>query len=87
MPVTDKSSKIYKEGRNPNYCIEIFEDVGHAVCIALLEWAECNPISRMPTSHYKNLYSIKRELIVHNALLPHSETKDMRKEAQKEREE
>ena len=80
-PITDKNSKYYKDGRNPNYCLEIFEDVGHAVCIALLEWAECNPISRMPSSHYKNLASIKRELIVHHGLLPHTETKDMRKEA------
>lgn len=78
--MTDKNSKLYKESRTPNYCQEIFEDVGNSVCIALLEWLESNPISRMPTSHYKNLESIKRELIVHYALYPHNETREMRKE-------
>jgi hypothetical protein len=36
--VTDKNSKFYKDQRTPNYTIEIFEDVGKSVCIALLEW-------------------------------------------------
>ena len=62
--VTDRNSKIYKDVRTPNYTTDIFEDVGHAVCIALLEWVELNPISRMPTSHYKNLDSLRKELIV-----------------------
>jgi len=72
--------------RTPNYTIEIFEDVGHAVCIALLEWCESNPISRMATSHYKNLESVKRELIVHHSLYPYDQMKELRKEVQKERE-
>ena len=62
--VTDRNSKIYKDLRTPNYTIEIFEDVGRAICIALLEFAQCNPVSRMPTSHYKNLDSVRKELIV-----------------------
>ena len=61
---TDRNSRIYKDTRTPNYTIEIFEDVGRAVCIALLELAECNPISRMTTSYYKNTESVKKELIV-----------------------
>jgi len=69
--VTDRNSKIYKDTRTPNYTTDIFEDVGHAVCIALLEWIELNPISRMPTSHYKNLDSLKKELIVQNSLYPY----------------
>jgi hypothetical protein len=85
-PVTDKNSKFYKDVRTPSYCIDVFEDVGHAVCMALLEWCETNPVSRMPTSHYKNLESVKRELIVQNSLYPYEVTKDLRKEAQKERE-
>ena len=63
-PVTDRNSKLYKDTRTPNYSTEIFEDVGRSICIALLEWKEINPISRMPTSHYKNLDSIRKELIV-----------------------
>lgn len=84
--VTDRNSRIYKETRTPNYTVEIFEDVGRAVAIAILEWIEMNPISRMPTSHYKNLDSIRKELIVQNTLLSYEQMKDMRKEVQKERE-
>lgn len=85
-PITDRNSKTYKENRTPNYTVEIFEDVGRAVAIAFLEFAQCNPISRMPTSHYKNLDSLRKELIVQNSLLPYEQMKDMRKEVQKERE-
>ena len=38
--VTDRNSRIYKDMRTPNYTTEIFEDVGRAVSIALLEWTE-----------------------------------------------
>ena len=83
---TDRFSRIYKDNRTPNYTVEIFEDVGRAVAIAILEWIEMNPISRMPTSHYKNLDSIRKELIVQNTLLNYDVMKDMRKEVAKERE-
>lgn len=69
--VTDRNSKIYKDLRTPNYTVDIFEDVGRSVCLALLEWLQLNPVSRMPTSHYKNLESVKKELIVQNSLLPY----------------
>jgi hypothetical protein len=55
---------MYKDNRTPNYTVDIFEDVGRSVAIALLEFAEINPISRMHTSHYKNLDSLRKELIV-----------------------
>ena len=84
--LTDRNSRIYKDTRTPNYTIEIFEDIGRAVCIALLELMECNPISRMPTSYYKNTESVKKELIVQNSLLPYEQMKEIRKEVQKERE-
>lgn len=77
---TDRNSKIYKDNRTPNYTVDIFEDVGRAVAIALLEFAEINPISRMATSHYKNLESVRKELIVQNSLLPYDQMKEMRKE-------
>jgi len=84
--VTDRNSKIYKDTRTPNYTTLIFEDVGKSVCIALLEWIGMNPISRMGTSNYKNIESIKRELIVQNSLLPYDQMKEIRREVQKERE-
>jgi len=85
-PATDKNSWIYKETRTPNYDSEIFEDIGHSVCIALLEWIQCNPVTRMPTGLYKNLDSIRKELVVQNSLYPYDQMKDLRKEVQKEKE-
>ena len=84
--LTDKNSRFYKDTRNPNYVLEIFEDVGRSVAIALLEFAKINPISRMPLSLYKNLDSIRKELIVQNTLLPYEQMRDLRKEVHKERE-
>lgn len=84
--VTDRNSKIYKDMRTPNYNVDIFEDVGRSVCMALLEWQGINPISRMATSHYKNLESLRRELIVQHNLLPYEQLKDLKREMQKERE-
>jgi hypothetical protein len=46
--VTDPTSKVYyecKELKTPSYTIEIFEDVGKAVCIGLLDYIGKNPIS------------------------------------------
>ena len=86
-PVTDRTSKIYSgNGKLPNYTTEIFEDVGRSVCIAMLEWVGQNPISRMPSSTYKNIESIRKELIVQGALLPSEQVREIRKEVQKERE-
>ena len=63
-PLTDRNSKHYKDMRTPNYCVEIFEDVGTAICIALIELTGKNPITRMATSCYKNVESVRREVIV-----------------------
>ena len=63
-PINDAKSKFYTDphyGQNPNgtsnktkqspaYTIEIFEDIGKAFCISLLDFYECNPISRLPLS-------------------------------------
>ena len=59
-PITDSQSKIYTglETKAPPYTIEIFEDVGRAFCIGLLDYIEKNPISRIPTSTFKNLENI-----------------------------
>jgi len=44
--------------QTPNYSIEIFEDVGRAVCLALLDIIEKNPVSRLPSSQYKSILVI-----------------------------
>ena len=36
-PVTDPNSKIYANTSSPPFTLEIFEDVGNAVAVALLD--------------------------------------------------
>lgn len=75
-PITDFNSEIYTnletgDSKLPPYTIEIFEDVGKAFCIGLLDYIDKNPISRVPTSTYKTIDSIKSELInQHRILIP-----------------
>jgi len=69
-PITDVHAKMYQNGdqKAPPYTIEIFEDVGRAFCIGLLDYIEKNPISRIPTSNLKSLENIKNDLIIHNKI-------------------
>lgn len=72
-PITDVNSKIYTQNDNraPPYTIEIFEDVGRAFCIGLLDYIDKNPISRIPLSNLKNLENIKSDIIKqHKILIP-----------------
>ena len=55
IPITDINSKIYTEHKSPPFTIEIFEDVGKAFCIGLLDYVEKNPVSRIPLSNYKKI--------------------------------
>jgi hypothetical protein len=54
LPITDIHSKIYSEskgeGKKLIYTIEIFEDIGRAFCIGLLDYVGKNPVSRVPMS-------------------------------------
>lgn len=54
------------------YTIEIFEDIGRAFCIALLDQADKNPISRIHASaNFKNLEGIKVDVTSqHRILIP-----------------
>lgn len=54
-PVTDSSSKMYLNIQSPPFNIEIFEDVGRALCIGILDLIEKNSISRIPLSVYRTL--------------------------------
>jgi hypothetical protein len=55
----------------PPYTIEIFEDVGRAFCIALLDYMDKNPVSRIPSTSYKTVENIKTEVInMHKILIP-----------------
>lgn len=68
-PITDIHSKIYTENKTPPYTIEIFEDVGRAFCIGLLDYIEKNPISRIPLSNFRNLDNIKNDILAHNPIM------------------
>lgn len=41
----------------------MFEDIGRAFCIGLLDYYNINPISRIPTSIYKTLDGVKDDLL------------------------
>ena len=49
----------------PPYTIEIFEDIGKAFCIGLLDFYNINPISRIPSSNLKTLDGVKNDLLAH----------------------
>ena len=70
IPITDARNKFYTEynGKDnkrsaPPYTIEVFEDIGRAFCIGVLDFYECNPITRLPLSVFKNLEGVKNDLL------------------------
>jgi len=69
LPITDCHSKIYADSKNPPYTIEIFEDVGRALCLGILDYFDCNPISRLPLSQFKSLEGVKKDLLAHHHIL------------------
>ena len=54
---------MYTENKTPPYTIEIFEDVGRAFCIGILDYIEKNPVSRIPLSNHKTLENIKNDIL------------------------
>ena len=74
-PITDVHSKHYtdcigKQGEvrketAPPYTIEVFEDIGKAFCIGLLDFYNCNPITRITQSNLKSLEGVKNDLLAH----------------------
>ena len=81
LPITDVKSKFYEEcfpkkdsndkggqkikNKAPPYTIEIFEDIGRAFCIGLLDFYNINPVSRLPSSNLKTLEAVWKELLTH----------------------
>lgn len=73
--ITDPHSKHYQDciGKQgevrkdvaPPYTIEVFEDIGKAFCIGLLDFFNCNPVSRIPSSNYKTIDGVKSDLLSH----------------------
>ena len=85
--MTNSKSKFYldsnRQGRQaPVYTVEVFEDVGRAFCVALLDFHKCNPVSRLPTSWYKNLEGVKNDIIAKSGIyIPKPKTEDIIKKS------
>ena len=47
------------------YTTEMFEDIGRAFCIGLLDFYDMNPISRLASSHLKTLAAVEADLQSH----------------------
>lgn len=74
IPVTESKSKIYEDcfakgqlikNKAPVYTIEIFEDVGRAFCIGLLDFYDINPVSRIATSNLKTIEKVEQDILLH----------------------
>ena len=73
--ITDPHSKHYTECQSkrgelikekaPTYTIEIFEDIGRAFCIGLLDFYKINPITRVSQSSLKTIEGVKNDLLAH----------------------
>ena len=72
--MTDAHSKIYEDcfikqqqikNKAPPYTIEIFEDVGRAFCIGLLDFYDINPVTRLLSSNLKTLEHVKKDILSH----------------------
>lgn len=63
--LTDPKSLLYR-GKPPVFNMEIFEDIGRATLIAILEMEDDNPISRVSKSIYKDVKSMRLEISIQN---------------------
>lgn len=65
--ITDEKSQYYMDykdqGQSPPYNIAVFEDIGRAYCIGLLDFIDQNPISRIVLSPWKDIDGIKLDLL------------------------
>lgn len=62
-PVTDPGSKIYANTNSPPFTVEIFEDVGHATAVALLDHINSNPISRIHLSCFRTVQNVRDDIM------------------------
>jgi hypothetical protein len=61
--VTDPNSKLYANNSSPPFTQEMFEDVGNAVAVALLDHIGVNPVSRIPLSCYRSVDNVKDDIM------------------------
>jgi hypothetical protein len=66
MPINDINSHFYQNEQNnriPPYTPTVFEDIGRSFVFGLLDFIECNPITRVPKGIYKCVDGVKRDII------------------------
>lgn len=69
------------KNKAPPYTIEIFEDVGRAFCIGLLDFYDCNPISRIVSGNLKTLEGVEKEILSHYPIfIPKKREEEQKKE-------
>ena len=92
IPITDKNSKLYTDAKTnakkdaaPPYTIEVFEDVGRAFCIGLLDFYDINPISRIAGSNLKNIEGVKNDLLSHYPIFIPKKQKEEEKDERSQR--
>ena len=56
------------KNKAPPYTIEIFEDVGRAFCIGLLDFHDINPVSRIGSSNLKTIAGVEKDILAHNPI-------------------
>ena len=59
----------------------MFEDIGRAYCIGLLDFIDKNPISRIPLSPFKDLEGIKADILSKNPIFIPSKKRSAVREA------
>ena len=65
-PINDFKKILLNENGKPVYNTEVFEDVGRAVVISLLDMIGENPISRLPKSIYKDIEQMRLDIQIQN---------------------
>lgn len=63
------------------YTIEVFEDVGRAFCIGLLDFYDINPVSRIVSSNLKTLEGVEKDILLHYPIfIPKKREEEQKKE-------
>ena len=69
------------KNKAPPYTIEIFEDVGRAFCIGLLDFYDCNPVSRIGSSNLKTIAGVEKDILMHNPIfIPKKKEEETKKD-------
>lgn len=60
--IENNSNKIYQQEQLPLFTPEMYENMGQALLISILDIFEKNPYSRIPNSIYQNIKGLRRSM-------------------------